>query len=613
MNELQRTPERLKLLKGIARNFLGKPIHSFDGGELAVLKTFFTDTGSRVFFVHNLPQAMGDALLAMYSRMKNPRGVRGVFVDSFLPQLLATQLRETEEKYKGDAALFIRRSGIKNLADFTHHSEESARELHKFLAFFSPRYLSECVREYLYSPSPNEEKLGRIAVAIDGARVDDGYLKKLCSSEKVRKFLSTWLDKYGHNSIARMVGGIWICLENISLLAAKAVEENRPGSGFIELSTRYVDMSGKDCYPIWNEFDVYGIPSEAIRRKLALSFDLYRELQGENFDGPFPEFLRDRWGNRFSDARDLENGVIGETCDVLGNFLPAATLTSVGAALSGEAFPELIRHLRLTGTPECDVLADMIAEESAELGYDQFIAHADPTDWQAQNWEYLDEETFPKYIRSGIFQAEFPSIDAVSNILLSVFRRQKSFSDCAAMENVVRKLKNRPRGAFDKLPRAFEATGGNFSGVMSFRGWRDLQRQGFSTHHRTLLTTRLGFYRYDKPAPMMLGHSFGIIREDDLRATGLMDSRFTPAILQQYPLSIGNIVGFTFGANLRQLEFCNWQRSKFGVNHEVRQLFLGMDDILATRFPWWKEISRVDSTSAYVFARTNEGVPLFAK
>ena len=43
---------------------------------------------------------------------------------------------------------------------------------------------------------------------------------------------------------------------------------------------------------------------------------------------------------------------------------------------------------------------------------------------------------------------------------------------------------------------------------MSFRGWRDIHRQGFCTHLRTFVTPEMGFYQYDKPAPAELAKVF---------------------------------------------------------------------------------------------------------
>ena len=59
--------------------------------------------------------------------------------------------------------------------------------------------------------------------------------------------------------------------------------------------------------------------------------------------------------------------------------------------------------------------------------------------------------------------------------------------------------------------------------------------------------------------------------------------------------------------NIREAEFITHQRTKPGVNHEVRQIALGIDRELAAAYPLWPIISRTNRTSGYAFAR---GTPI---
>jgi hypothetical protein len=68
-------------------------------------------------------------------------------------------------------------------------------------------------------------------------------------------------------------------------------------------------------------------------------------------------------------------------------------------------------------------------------------------------------------------------------------------------------------------------------------------------------------------------------------------------------------VRYQIAANLRQWEFCNWQRTKWGVNDEVRAQFLAFEYALRSEYPWWKRLSRADLIQHYAFAR-GEKIPL---
>ena len=148
---------------------------------------------------------------------------------------------------------------------------------------------------------------------------------------------------------------------------------------------------------------------------------------------------------------------------------------------------------------------------------------------------------------------------------------------------------------------------------MSFRGWRDLQRQGFCSHVRSLVSPALGFYRYDKPALPELNKSFAQLhhynRTMHRKLLGEDGHRASPVLLQ-YILGLGNLVLFEIAGNLRQFEFCNWQRTKWSVNHEVRQVFISMEEELRDLLPWWSQISRADLVPSYVFARGEKAVTL---
>ena len=323
------------MLLDIAREFVFQTVYYFSQRETEILRRFFTNTEKRVFFIHTLPANVGAGLIAMYSRIKNTRGLRGVFVDRFLPEFLASTSVVTEEKFGGDPTKALAHFNVVSIETFETNFPGGKELLDQFLNAIS---------------------------------VDPDYLEEFAQGEKIKKFLSRWLDQYGHNSIAR-AGSMWVCYEQISILAAKSLEWGRPGSAYIELSTRYVDMSGKNCYPIEKELRILGVSEELVFNLLDESFKRYRNWQGENFSGPFPQFLRDTYGKYFTEApKDLESGVIGETCDVLGNFLPAATLTSVGVAISGEAFPELIKHLLLDETPENYALVELTLQEAKKVG-----------------------------------------------------------------------------------------------------------------------------------------------------------------------------------------------------------------------------------------------------
>lgn len=544
-----------------ARNHVNRPVpYSFSAYEKMVLDKFCSNTSRHVFVLENLPSNVRASLLAMYSRMKNERGLRGVLVDILVTTFLASHLPQVAEDYQGDTTKFLKDRGIGGLDEFVSSSGKATELLSDFLA---------------------------------GCAGNANYIKHFANGERTRKFLSTWLDQYGHNSIARL-GEVVVCCEEVSILAAKALEHPRVGAGFIELSTRYVDMTKASWYDIGGEIVAGGEVALQIEDTFRMYAHVYLS-QMENYS----TFLHELYG----DASD--GAIFGEVCDVMANALPAATNTSVGCVVSGEAVRSLIKCLVLEGLPETTALAETIKRELEGSGLGQFARHIDPTEFEVANTHYLSLDAF---IGEGNRPLSWNAEEQVSAVL-DAFRMWKGPN--ASFADWILEQEQNPREKHDKLPPMFENVLARFKYVTTFRTWREIQRHVMSQNERTLLTPSLGFFKHTKPISDELKLEFERVEG----VAKLMHSSYVAegAVslnTLQYILPMGFNVGATHTSNLRQLEFLCWQRSGFNVNHEARQVALGFDAEVLEKLPWWKSISRTDRTPKYRFAREKVGIPI---
>ncbi|MBU4493525.1 MAG: FAD-dependent thymidylate synthase, partial [Nanoarchaeota archaeon] len=73
-----------------------------------------------------------------------------------------------------------------------------------------------------------------------------GGIQTKHATEKAIQFMERWVLGYGHSSIAEGAV-IGLCLEGVSILATKVIEDNRLCS-FIEKSTRYVSFDNRSFY-----------------------------------------------------------------------------------------------------------------------------------------------------------------------------------------------------------------------------------------------------------------------------------------------------------------------------------------------------------------------------
>ncbi len=539
--------------------------YGFTENEKTALRPFFSNLDRHVFLVENLPSNVAASMLAMYSRIKNARGLRGVFADVIALSFLASEHPAVGQEFAGDTEAFIKAKGFASLDDFIGFDPDSWGIWLNF-------------RQNLCS--------------------DPEYLKRFANGARTRRLLETYLDKYGHNSIARM-GTVIACFEQVSTLAAKALEHARVGAGYIELSTRYVDMRTAAWYPVGDELTAAGFAVEGdLEALLRGCADVYTG-QAESFtdylQGLYPDVPR--------------GPIFGEVCDVLANALPAATYTSVGCAVSGEALRSLIKCLLLEGLSETTALAELLLDELAQSGLGQFAQHLEPTPWEQAQARYLDWGAFKGLVgKPGSLLTPWTHEDAERAIADGLGFLGFGGGDVELMLEKAGLFE--PRGDHDRLPPLFENAVVRFARLMSFRTWREIQRHVCSSNERTLLTPYLGFYQYDKPMPESLAQDFGLIAHDTLRVYDrYLGQKVEPETLQ-YVVPLGFNVGTTHLSNLRQMEFLCWQRSGFNVNHEARQVVLSFDDDILRRLPWWKKISRTDRTPAYRFAREAVGVAL---
>jgi len=554
-----------------AQSWVGRTVpYSFTDLEKRILDSFFSNTDKHTFLLENLPSNVQASLLAMYSRIQNARGLRGVFLDKLVVHFLAGKLKLVEQHYGGDAARFLKANAdISSIDSFASFSFDAKNLVLGF---------------------------------IEHATGDGAYVRDFANGDRTRRFLSTWLDAYGHNSIARL-GTAVVCCEEISILAAKALEHLRVGAGFIELSTRYVDMTRAYGYDIIGELIAAGYEDVGEAKLLQAACSKTYLNQQVNCSQAL--------GQMYPDAS--EGAIFGEVCDVMANALPASVNTSVGCVISGEALPGLIRALYLENLHETTALADLIRSELKRSGLGQFARHVEPTPFQLAHTGYLVHDEYGADFRNSMCSLDARNADAnIYHALLERYGAKGSVDQHSTIASLLKLhgLTGESRGEHDRLPPLFETVTAHFRFRMSFRTQREIQRHVLCRNERTLLTPDLGFYEYDKPMPHGMRQAFDrLVLQARQTYRNLLHDGVAPEVLQ-YLLPLGFNVGATLTANLRQLEFLLWQRSKFNVNHEARQIVLMIDQELRDRLAWWESISRTDRTRAYRLAREKEGVPL---
>lgn len=162
------------------------------------------------------------------------------------------------------------------------------------------------------------------------------------------KFMEQFYLGYGHASIADC-GFVTIYFEGISMLAAKAIEDNPLFNGQ-ECSSRYIDFSQQEFYNPYAEGD----PPHAV---VAFVFDELRSFYTSQLE-PMQQYLAERFPREAGgNPNAYEKAIRAQAFDVLRGFLPAGATTNVAWTTSLRKAHERLVLLMHHPLPEIQEMA----------------------------------------------------------------------------------------------------------------------------------------------------------------------------------------------------------------------------------------------------------------
>lgn len=297
--------------------------------------------------------------------------------------------------------------------------------------------------------SPEDKAMLQALYSRDPQSIKE-HLKKV---GKGNSFMERYYVGYGHDSIADCAPVI-LFIENISMLAAKAIQDNRLYSGQ-EVSTRYVDYS--------TQLFLRGSPfSEKLR-----SFYLKA----------FPEvetFIMEKQGlTKETMNRTQINSVKAATFDILRGFLPAGAMTSCSWTTNIRQLNDHLAYLK--NHPLVEVKEIAVAIEKA-LG--KYAPNSIKKDRGYQDWY----QSWADY--------KNPNLVAINQIKISYTNYGE-----ANKNQLDQILTLRPERA--PLPPILDGFGFiEFMTLLDFGSYRDLQRHRAIVQFMPILNTSYGFHKW---------------------------------------------------------------------------------------------------------------------
>lgn len=535
------------------------------------------------------------------------------------------------------------------LDDYEEHTDANLKLLSRFVTnttghIFCLRNLPEVIKGALFSRysrsslglrtlllkefifNDQEAAFARISGQKEGEYDNEGEDQSE-AIKKAQNFYDRILDGYGDDSIGEL-GGAHLAIENVSMLAAKFIEDSRIGGSPLEKSTRYIYFDQK----YEGEFLFYREPSlmaSAYRDKYIDTcnhlFEVYGKLVPPLTEKMQQSFPRDPDVPKNAYAASLRAKVL----DCLRGLLPASALTNMGVYGNGRFFETLIQKLNFQNLSELREIGRCAHQELSKV-IPSFVRRADLAHkhqhtfaefhekmngrLQALSDHYTDtmEPVSQPMIRLVNSDQDSPSKVAAA-LLFSrsnkgLYQLQEMCRNLPAedLEKIFDAAAEDRENRRHKSPRALEHAEFTFEIVADFGIYRDLQRHRTLTQERQLLTCELDYYIPDE---ILNTEMEGPYREAMERAKEAYDAIALDLPEEaQYIVPMAYNIHWYFHINLRALQWMCELRSSPAGHPMYRYVAQEMANQVSTAFPEFKRFFRFVDYEGYSFGRLGQEI-----
>lgn len=381
------------------------------------------------------------------------------------------------------------------------------------------------------------------------------------------KFMTSYYLGYSHRSIGQC-GFTTIHLDNISILAAKAIEESALFNGQ-ECSSRYLDFSTRKTY-INHE-----IISDWLKFYTDAKEPLIKHLKEKNLNDGQPENV-------------YEKAIAAKAFDILRGFLPAAVTTNVSWVTSLDHLNSQIELFKFHPLKEMNE----IGNELHKLALEQYPNSFKDKELSQEEMNYNVQLSKYWYTENVYKDSDFK---AVTNV-------DANYLDLEL-------LNARPK--FGEIPKLFKYFGDfRFEFNIDFGSFRDIQRHRTCLIYQPLLTAKLGFHPwYLAQLPDSLLNDAITLIESQTNKIADLGFTIKPAELQYY-IPLGMKVSVPMIASLNALVYLLELRSSKHVHPTLRNVIFKMVEFVRQEIPELK--LHIDTTldSDFNIQRGNQDIVL---
>lgn len=447
---------------------------------------------------------------------------------------------------------------------------------------------------------------------------------QLLALQKAQNFYDRILDGYGDDSIGEL-GGAHLAIENISMLAAKALEDSRIGGSPLEKSTRYIYFDQK----VNGQYLYYREPilmTSAFKEVYLQTCDHLFETYSKLIP-PLTELMEKKFPKGPEKSKAAYTAALrAKVLDCLRGILPAATLTNMGIFGNGRFWENLINKLHCQNLVELQDIGKQSFDELSKV-IPSFVrraeAHHRHHTLYAQVYQSMQEQLKNITETHHLSQENTKSaIQLINYDPQSVYKVAAallySFSN-SSLEEIQRYCQKLPDEEIDKIfdasssmrenrrhksPRALEHAQFTFDITADFGIYRDLHRHRMLTQERQILTTDYGYWIPEE----ILETPMEKIYRDVIEEAGIVHKKIAHELPEeaQYIVPMAYNVRWYFHVNLRALQWLCELRSQPAGHSGYRLVAQEMALQVCRAFPQFESFFKFVDYEGYNLGRIDQ-------
>ncbi len=482
-------------------------------------------------------------------------------------------------------------------------------------------------KEFILTEETAFDKISMRHASDEGSESED----QTAAIKRAQNFYDRVLDGYGDDSIAEL-GGAHLALENISMLAAKAIEDSRIGGSPLEKSTRYIYFDQK----VGAEYLFY--------REPVLMTSAYRDLYLQSCNRLFDTYstlipqLTEQMERKFPKEQEVSKvaytaSIRAKVLDCLRGLLPAGALTNMGLFGNGRFFETLIQRLGAHNLAELQELGRKGYQELSKI-IPSFVRRAEGSHkYQVAFSRFIEQMEGELKALSGSIRLDrfnrlgvrLVSYDPHSPFkvasallfphgqwgLMELQHHCRNLSE-EELSRILEAACTFRENRRHKSPRALEHAEFTFEILADFGVYRDLQRHRMLTQDRQLLTCHFGYFVPQEIRGTQMEKPY--CEAMDLAKKAY--DQICPELPEeaQYVVPMGFNIHWYFHVNLRALQWICELRSAAAGHPSYRQIAQEMAKQVSRVLPAFERFFKfVDYEGYYDLGRLKQEMRIAEK